>query len=401
MWRAEIQQLRPRSRAIRKRSEVLKVSNQEALAGARRVVLVGGGTAGHVEPALAVGNWLRTQDSSLAFDFIGTKSGIENELVPAAGFNLRCITKVPLPRRLNISAITFPFRFILSLFQALRIVRGASVIIGFGGYVSASAYVAGKMTGVPIVIHEANALPGWSNRLGARLAARVAVAFPSVPQKFPKWKMASVVGMPIRRNISELAKLSEPALNAKRTEILQSLGFTAELPVVLVFGGSQGSLALNSAIQEFARSIEANKIQFIHAVGMKNSLPVATTNYRPLSYIYEMADMYLAADLIISRSGAVTCAEIEEVHKFAVLVPLAIGNGEQVANAQHLVEDGAALICTSQDFGLDWLKKNLVSTLDSAYRFNATPRKMVSESADQLLGEMALALMKNGLKGER
>ncbi|MSZ46076.1 MAG: hypothetical protein F2593_04255, partial [Actinobacteria bacterium] len=146
MWRAEIQQLRPRSRAIRKRSEVLKVSNQEALAGARRVVLVGGGTAGHVEPALAVGNWLRTQDSSLAFDFIGTKSGIENELVPAAGFNLRCITKVPLPRTLNISAITFPFRFILSLFQALRIVRGASVIIGFGGYVSASAYVAGKMT---------------------------------------------------------------------------------------------------------------------------------------------------------------------------------------------------------------------------------------------------------------
>ena len=378
----------------RTRSEVTLVRNPNQLSQPRRVVLVGGGTAGHVEPALAVGNWLRTQDSTLNFDFIGTAHGIERELVPAAGFTLRCITKVPLPRTLNLSAVTFPFRFLVSLLQALRIVRGASVIIGFGGYVSASAYLAGKLAGVPILIHEANALPGWSNRLGARFANRITVAFESVPQKFPQWRRAIVVGMPIRRSISEMSELTESARAEKRRTILESLGFTPELPVVLVFGGSQGSTVMNTAVQEFARSIEANRIQFIHAVGMRNALPVATTNYRPLFYIYEMADMYLAADLIISRSGAVTCAEIEAVHKFAILVPLPIGNGEQVANAENLLHDGAALICPSADFNLAWLKKNLSSAIESAERFNVTSQISSLTSADQHLGEMAIELMK-------
>ena len=378
----------------RTRSEVNLVPNQNELSKARRVVLVGGGTAGHVEPALAVGNWLRTNDSTLTFDFIGTASGIERELVPAAGFPLRCITKVPLPRALNLSTVTFPFRFLISLLQALRIVRGASVIIGFGGYVSASAYLAGKLAGVPIVIHEANALPGWSNRLGARIADRVAVAFESVPQKFPQWRNAIVVGMPIRRSISELSQLSDSTRASKRSTILESLGFTADLPVVLVFGGSQGSTAMNTAVQEFARSIEANRIQFIHAVGMKNALPVATSNYRPLSYIFEMADMYLAADLIISRSGAVTCAEIEAVHKFAILVPLAIGNGEQIANAENLLQTGAAQMCSSADFNLEWLKQNLTTALASAEKFKSAPKRSTPKSADQSLGEMALEVMK-------
>jgi UDP-N-acetylglucosamine--N-acetylmuramyl-(pentapeptide) pyrophosphoryl-undecaprenol N-acetylglucosamine transferase len=378
----------------RTRSEVNLVPNQDEMGKTRRVVLVGGGTAGHVEPALAVGDWLRTHDSTLTFDFIGTTSGIERELVPAAGFNLRCITKVPLPRALNLSTLTFPFRFLISLIQALRIVRGASVIIGFGGYVSASAYLAGKLVGVPIVIHEANALPGWSNRLGARFASRVAVAFESVPQKFPQWRNASVVGMPIRRSISALSALKDPTRREKRRAVLESLGFTIDLPVVLVFGGSQGSAAMNTAVQEFARSIEANRIQFIHAVGMKNALPVATTNYRPLSYIFEMADMYLAADLIISRSGAVTCAEIEAVHKFAILVPLAIGNGEQIANAENLLHDGAAQMCPSADFNLEWLKQNLATALASAERFKSTPMSTTLKSADQSLGEMALEVMK-------
>jgi UDP-N-acetylglucosamine--N-acetylmuramyl-(pentapeptide) pyrophosphoryl-undecaprenol N-acetylglucosamine transferase len=200
--------------------------------------------------------------------------------------------------------------------------------------------------------------------------------------------------MPIRRSISELSQLNHSTRASKRSAILESLGFTADLPVVLVFGGSQGSAAMNTAVQEFARSIEANRIQFIHAVGMKNALPVATTNYRPLSYIFEMADMYLAADLIISRSGAVTCAEIEAVHKFAILVPLAIGNGEQIANAENLLLTGAAQMCSSADFNLEWLKQNLTTALASAEKFKSAPKRSTPKSADQSLGEMALEVMK-------
>jgi UDP-N-acetylglucosamine--N-acetylmuramyl-(pentapeptide) pyrophosphoryl-undecaprenol N-acetylglucosamine transferase len=200
--------------------------------------------------------------------------------------------------------------------------------------------------------------------------------------------------MPIRRSISELSQLNDSTRASNRSAILESLGFTADLPVVLVFGGSQGSAAMNTAVQEFARSIEANRIQFIHAVGMKNALPVATTNYRPLSYIFEMADMYLAADLIISRSGAVTCAEIEAVHKFAILVPLAIGNGEQIANAENLLQTGAAQMCSSADFNLEWLKQNLTTALASAEKFKSAPKRSTPKSADQSLGEMALEVMK-------
>lgn len=360
----------------------------------KKVLLVGGGTAGHVEPALAVGKWLTRKDETLTIEFIGTQHGIEKELVPAAGFPLRCITKVPLPRSVGFALLAFPFKFLFSLFQALRIVRGACLVIGFGGYVSASAYVAAKLARVPIIIHEANALPGWSNKLGARFASAVAVAFPLVPQKYPSWKSAVVTGMPIRESIYALADKDSASLKAHRTEVLRSLGFTPDLPVVLVFGGSQGSASMNTAVQEFARSVEANRIQFIHAVGMKNSLPVATTNYRPLSYIYEMADMYLAADLVVARSGAVTCAELEAVHKYAILVPLPIGNGEQEANAENLLNDGAATMCKNSEFTLDWLKKNCEAALTSAHAFNNSPRSHQIENADSRIGQMALDLIR-------
>jgi UDP-N-acetylglucosamine--N-acetylmuramyl-(pentapeptide) pyrophosphoryl-undecaprenol N-acetylglucosamine transferase len=369
------------------------VSRTKAIAP-KRVLLVGGGTAGHVEPALAVGRWLTQADSSLQIEFIGTKFGIEKELVPSAGFPLRCIAKVPLPRKLGAPLFTFPFKFLVSLVQALQIVHGADLVIGFGGYVSASAYLAAKLSGIPIIIHEANALPGWSNKLGARFASAVAVAFPSVLQKYPSWKSAIVTGMPIRESIHALASSNQDSLKTKRGEILTSMGFNPALPVVLVFGGSQGSTSMNMAVHDYARSVEANRIQFIHAVGMKNSLPVATSNYRPLSYIYEMADMYLAADLVIARSGAVTCAELEAVHKYAVLVPLPIGNGEQEANAEILLHDGAAVMCKNSDFTAEWLKKNCESALATAQTFNQSLRSHSVANADSRIGEIALELMR-------
>lgn len=359
-----------------------------------KIILVGGGTAGHVEPALAVGQWIASHQPTFSIEFIGTEHGIEKDLVPKAGFPLRCIAKVPLPRTLNFAALSFPFRFVTSLIQAMRIISGSQLVIGFGGYVSASAYVAARILRVPIIIHEANALPGWSNRLGAKFAAHIAVAFPSVPRTFPGWKNARITGMPIRKSIFDLSSKGSQDASQKRGDILKSLGFTPELPVVLVFGGSQGSTAMNSAIQEFARSVEANKIQFIHAVGAKNALPVATSNYRPLSYIYEMADMYLAADLVIARSGAVTCAELDAVHKFAILVPLAIGNGEQEANAHNLLNSGAAVMVKSSEFNSTWLSQNLESAIKSAMEFKSTERREKLVNADEILGELALSTIK-------
>lgn len=359
----------------------------------KRVLLVGGGTAGHVEPALAVGRWLTEHDSEVKVEFLGTRHGIETDLVPKAGFALHCISKVPLPRKVGLSLLTFPVRFLFSTIASLAIIRNFDLVIGFGGYVSASAYFAAWIARKPIVIHEANALPGWSNRLGARFATEIAVAFPSVKQSYPAWSGAVESGMPIRREIWDLGEVALQNQQSARKEQLLKLGLNPELPVILVFGGSQGSTLMNKAITEYARTVEAGKVQFIHAVGGKNSLPLATTNYLPISYIYNMAEMYLACDLIISRSGAVTCAEIEAVHKFAILVPLPIGNGEQLSNAQDLVKSEAAIICENSQFSVEWLKRNIPAALTRAADFNKSAKRRELRRADEIIGDIAISVM--------
>ena len=144
-----------------------------------RVLLVGGGTAGHVEPALAVAHWLLENSEDIACEFVGTSSGIEQDLVPSAGLKLHTILKAPLPRTLNISTILWPVRLTIAIAQALRILRSADLVIGFGGYVSAPCYLAARILGVKLLIHEANAIPGWANKLGSKFADENLVAFKS------------------------------------------------------------------------------------------------------------------------------------------------------------------------------------------------------------------------------
>ena len=134
-----------------------------------RVILVGGGTAGHVEPALAVGRNLKDEDSNIELEFIGTKSGVEVELLVDTGIKFHSILKVPFPRRLNINSLFWPFRFKYAFFQSLLAIKGSDLVIGFGGYVSAPGYRATKGRRRPLIIHEANAKPGLANKLGAKL----------------------------------------------------------------------------------------------------------------------------------------------------------------------------------------------------------------------------------------
>ena len=359
----------------------------------KRVLLVGGGTAGHVEPALAVGKWLVAHDSQIQVAFLGTRSGIEVDLLLKEDFPLHCITKVPLPRKINSELFTFPFRLIYSLAQSLRIIRNFDLIIGFGGYVSASAYLAARALNKPIVIHEANALPGWSNKLGARFATEIAVAVDSVKRSYPAWSNAIFTGMPIRREISKVADLSKDQKRVIKNRVISELGLNPQLPIIFAFGGSQGSAAINKTIIDFSQSEAGKSVQIIHAVGGKNSLPSTEANYRPFSYIYNMAEMYVACDLVISRSGAVSCAEIEAIHKFAVLVPLPIGNGEQSANAHDLVNSGAALICNNSEFTSSWLERNLESLIVQATKFNNAQISAPWQNADEAIGNIALSIM--------
>ncbi|MFM7624010.1 MAG: UDP-N-acetylglucosamine--N-acetylmuramyl-(pentapeptide) pyrophosphoryl-undecaprenol N-acetylglucosamine transferase [Actinomycetota bacterium] len=352
---------------------------------ARRIILAGGGTAGHIEPALAVADSLRKIDSKLELEFLGTSSGLEQLLVPQRGYLLRTIPKVVLPRKISLAAILFPLKLIGGVFKARKIVKGADLLIGFGGYVSATAYLAARLAGVSIALHEANARPGWANRLGRHFAKVVAVNFENVRSD---WSGSILTGMPIRKAITEVAHLSETERKKFRELHATTWGFDSSRPIVAIFGGSQGSLQINEAVASYLKNSDRD-IQILHAVGSNNPLQPAAPNYLPMAYFHDMASVYGAADLMITRSGAVTCSELMTVARFALLVPLAHGNGEQSENARELVDQGRALLVSNQEFNGDWLVKNLKQVVELARSKRLEASKLHLHAADRI-AELAL-----------
>jgi len=356
----------------------------------QRIILVGGGTAGHVEPALAVADWLLTNSDDVTCEFVGTKSGIEMDLVPAAGLKLHLITKSPLPRKFGFASLLWPYKFLISIVQALGIIRTADLIIGFGGYVSAPCYIAAKLKSVPIVIHEANAIPGWANKLGITFAEKTFIAFSSTSKFGGKWSSAELAGMPIREEIFAISNLSKSERSAIWDATYRQLGLDRSNRTIFVFGGSLGAKSMNAAVALALPELLNRGFNIIHAVGQNNELPKAVSGYAPLSYIKNMADMYIASDLVISRGGAVTCAEIDAANSYALIVPLPIGNGEQVANAQDLVDKGAGKICLNSDFTSEWLLSNIEALALAADNWNIKRTQKSSPRAAEVIGKIIL-----------
>lgn len=309
------------------------------------VLLAGGGTAGHVEPALAVADALVAADPTVTITALGTERGLETTLVPDRGYELRLIPAVPLPRKPSTDLLTLPARMrrAVRATRAVMLERHVDVVVGFGGYVALPAYLAAR-TRVPVVIHEANATAGLANKVGARWAASVAAAVDG-----SGLRGATVVGNPVRRALSELDR---PALRAQAREFF---GLDPEAPTLLVFGGSQGAQRINDAISAAAADLVGAGIGVLHAHGRKNTVTLpelpAGPAYVAVPYLDRMDLAYSAADLVLARSGAMTVAEIAAVGLPAVYVPLPHGNGEQRLNAAGQVAAGSAVII--EDGALD------------------------------------------------
>ena len=173
-----------------------------------KILFACGGTAGHVEPALAVATWLKNNKPSWDLTFIGTKSGLENQLVPKAGFELRHIPKVLMPRQFTPATLIWPIKIVFATLKAIQVCREADLVIGFGGYACPPIYLAAALLRKPIFIHEANAIPGWANRLGAVFASEIFIAFTRTQKKIGRWRSAKLSGMPIRAEIIAAANLS-------------------------------------------------------------------------------------------------------------------------------------------------------------------------------------------------
>jgi UDP-N-acetylglucosamine--N-acetylmuramyl-(pentapeptide) pyrophosphoryl-undecaprenol N-acetylglucosamine transferase len=264
----------------------------------------------------------------------------------------------------------------------------ADVVVGFGGYVALPAYLAARRAHVPVVVHEQNALPGLANRIGARLAARVAVTAPGTPLRG-----AELVGMPLRRTITGLDRA------ARRAEARAEFSLDADRPTLLVFGGSQGAASLNRAAVGAADALTAAGIQVLHARGPKNTdvvvpaRPAGAAPYVVVDYLERMDLAYAAADLALCRSGAVTVAEVAAVGLPAAFVPLPIGNGEQRRNAQPLVDAGGGLLVEDADLSPAWIEQHVVPLLTDTERLAGYARHAKAAGApdaDEKLAEIVL-----------
>ena len=319
-------------------------------------LLAGGGTAGHVNPLLALADHWRQEEPDAELLVLGTAEGLEARLVPARGYELITIPRVPLPRRLGRSALRFPARFR----EAVRITRAAlrerhvDVVVGFGGYASAPAYWAARRERLPFVVHEANSRPGFANRLGRLLGGAVGVTFARTPLGGSR-----VVGMPLRREVVELDR------RARRAEAADHFGLRPDRPTLLVTGGSTGARRLNETMAASTPRVLGAGWQVLHITGEgrgdgAGALPGLVVQ----TYCDRMDLAFAIADLVVCRAGAATVSELAAVGLPSVLVPYPVGNGEQELNARELVSASGARIVKDAEFTPEWVARELVPLLE-------------------------------------
>jgi UDP-N-acetylglucosamine--N-acetylmuramyl-(pentapeptide) pyrophosphoryl-undecaprenol N-acetylglucosamine transferase len=351
------------------------------------VVIAGGGSGGHVEPALALADALRRAVPSARITCLGTERGLETRLVPLRGYDLALIPPVPLPRKLTRDLASVPGRMRIAVRATAQILAGvhADVLVGFGGYVATPGYLAARRARVPIVVHEANARPGLANRLGSLLTRYVCTGLPGT--RLPH---ARYLGIPIRREISGLDRLAEA------DKARAYFGLEPDLPVLLVTGGSQGAASLNRAVLGAAVELRASGVQVLHVVGPKAgdvAVPAGPVPYVVLPYLDRMDLGYAAADFALCRAGAMTCAELTAVGLPAAYVPLPHGNGEQRLNAEPIEEAGGGLIVEDADLSPDWITETLLPILLDGELVAAMARAAAASgnrAADEQLAALVL-----------
>lgn len=362
-----------------------------------RVLLAGGGTAGHTSPLLATADALRRLDPTIEITCLGTPRGLENKVVPEAGYPLRLVPPVPLPRKPGKDLALVPARLRRAVKAALEVVDEIQpdVIVGYGGYVSMPAYVAARRRKLPLVVHEQNALPGIANRVGARVATRVAVSFPDTPLRG-----AHYVGLPIRRMISTLDRA------ALRAEARAAFGLDADRLTLVVTGGSQGARRLNQAVSAAAPALAASGIQVLHAIGPNGTSdpdwrePAPSgVPYVVVPYVDRMDHALAAADLMVCRAGASSVVEASSSGVPTIFVPLPIGNGEQALNARPVVEAGGALLYDDADFSADVVADvvpSLIGDADRLARMGAAASDLVPRDADDRLAAIIVDVAQGG-----
>ncbi|MDR2106323.1 MAG: undecaprenyldiphospho-muramoylpentapeptide beta-N-acetylglucosaminyltransferase [Coriobacteriales bacterium] len=364
-----------------------------------RAVITGGGTAGHINPALAIAQELRSLGHEVSY--AGTPGGLEARLVPQEGFSFAAFDAAGFNRRKPLTLLSSSAKIVASALRARRWLAGLApqVVVGFGGYVSIPVGLAASWLKIPLVIHEQNATSGMANRFLARRARLAALAYASAAEDFKAAGRVEVVGNPVRASLFATG----------RAEAREAFGLPADATVLLAFGGSLGAQHLNEAlVSQAATLLSLSGLHILHVTGTRDyegvaaaieRLPQAAGRWHLIGYCDRMGEVYAAANAVLSRAGATTLAELSALGMPALLVPYphAAAN-EQATNARSLVEAGAAAMVADSDLDtpafIEQLTRLLTNeeyraTMAQAARSHGNPH--ARESLARIIVELAAA----------
>ena len=333
-----------------------------------KVVIAAAGTGGHINPGIAIANKIMEKEPDSTIIFIGTPRGLENDLVPRAGYELKTIDAYGINRKINLDNIKRLYKTTKSVEEAKKILKEfkPDVVIGTGGYICVSVGIAANRLKIPIVLHESNAFPGVAIKLLSKKAKAVLLGFEDAKTRLPKAKNVVVTGTPTKIKSSKLT-------DEEKANLRSALMLKNELPLVLVFGGSQGARSINNAIIGIIENKLNKNYQIIWAAGKGNFENIKQQlaeknmdidnieNAKIMPYIYNMQEVMETSDLVVSRSGAMTITEISNLAKPAIFIPFPFATeNHQEYNARVLEKVGAAKIILDKNLNY----KNLNDTIE-------------------------------------
>ena len=332
-----------------------------------RVIIAAAGTAGHINPGLAIANKIKEEEKDSKILFIGTTRGLENDLVPRAGYELKTIEAYGLSKKISFDNIKKMYRTLKGYGEAKAIIKEfkPDIVIGTGGYICGASILAAHRMKVPTLLHESNAFPGKAIKMLANKTDTILVSFQDAIPRIKKGKKVVFTGTPVKIKKRNYGK-------EEKNNIIRATGLSENKPIVLVFGGSQGAKRINDTLIEIIQK-EANKnYQVIWATGpkqydiIKEKLEMANLNrnhiknMKIIPYIYNMEELMNVVDVIVARSGAMTITEISNLGKPSILVPLPnVSHNHQLYNAKALEKVGAAKIILDHEINGEKLNKTI------------------------------------------
>jgi len=332
-----------------------------------RAIIAAAGTGGHINPGIAIANKIKEKEPDSEIIFIGTDRGLENDLVPRAGYELKTINAYGLSKKISIENLKKLYKTFKGIGEAKKIVKdfNPDIVIGTGGYICGAVVLAAKRNKVPVILHESNAFPGKAVQMLAKKANTILVSFKDAQKRIKNCKNVVFTGTPVK------IKKQDYNINQKN-KIINELGLSQTKPVVLIFGGSQGAQKINEAIISIIKNKANKDYQIIWATGpkqyeiIKEELKKDNINIEKIEntkivpYIYNMEEVENISDLVVARSGAMTITEISNLAKPSILIPLPnVSNNHQMYNAKVLENIGAAKIITNDNLNGELLNNTI------------------------------------------